>query len=179
MNNKYYFYDNEYYSIKEISEMYRKLNPSLKKEFKDSISHFILLEILKKCNYDERYIELIESLAGIEASLIDMYGADCGTPMLALRGMYNRNLKKLINLTGKLVTRDDDRINRFENGEWLLNNLVCLTIGSSFEKDIIDDLFLIDYNTLTEEECLAISDNFIRNMRDEEIVFYDISRKIK
>ena len=40
-------------------------------------------------------------------------------------------------------------------------------------------MFLIDYNSLSEDECLAIADNFVRDMRDEEIVFYNGPRKIK
>lgn len=172
MEDKIYLYNRYYYSLDEIKDMYESIPFEQKKSFKDAIAHYTLLEILDRCNYDKRVRELIESLADTEAALIGMYGSDCGTPMLALRGMYERNIKKLINLTGKLVTKDDNRINIFKNGEWLLNNLVCLTIGSSFEKDIIDDLFLINYNFLTEDECLAISDNFIRNMRGEEIVFY-------
>ena len=178
MENKYY-YDEEYYSKKEILEMYQKLEEEQKKSFRDCLAHFTLAEILRKCDYDERYVEGIDELARLEDGIIKMYGADCGTPALAYRGLYNRNLRKLINLTGKLVSRDDERINEFNNGEWLLNKLVCLTIGSSFEKDIVGDLALINCDSLSEEECQAISDNFVRYIKGEEIVFYDDSKTLK
>ena len=179
MEDKIYLYNNYYYSLEEIHEIYNKIPLEKKKEFKDTLAHYTLLEIMDKCNYDKKIRELVASLADTEAALIGMYGSVCGTPMLALRGMHRRNVRKLINLTGKLVSSDDNRINIFENGEWLLNNLVCLTIGSSFEKDTIDDLFIINYNLLTEDECLAISNNFVRYMKCEEIEFYNGPRKKK
>ena len=172
MEDKIYLYDNYYYSFDEIKDMYKKIALEKKKSFRDTLAHYTLLEILDKCNYDKKIRELIESLANEEAAIIGLYGADCGTPSLAIKGMYKKNLRKLINLTGKVASRDDGRETLFMNGEWMLNNLVCLTIGSSFEKAVDGDLSLIDYNSLTEEECRAISDNFIRNMRSEEIVFY-------
>lgn len=172
MENKYY-YDEEYYSKEELYEMYQKLHDEQKKPFRDSLAHFTLSEILKKCDYDERYTNGILELARIEDGIIKMYGADCGTPTLAFRGLYRRNLRKLINLTGKLVSANDHRIDEFDNGEYLLNKLVSLTLGSYYAKDEINDLSLIDYNFLSKDECLAIADNFIRDMKDEEIVSYD------
>lgn len=172
MEDKIYLYNNYYYSFDEIKEMYEKIASEKKKSFRNTLAHYTLLEILDKCNYDKKIRELVENLANEEAIIIGMYGADCGTPMLAIKGMYNKNIRKLINITGKVASRDDSRENLFMNGEWMLNNLVCLTIGSSFEKTVDGDLSLINYNSLTEEECRAISDNFMRNMRDEEIVFY-------
>lgn len=44
---------------------------------------------------------------------------------------------------------------------------------------IVDNFFLIDYNSLSEDECLAIADNFVRKMKDEEIVSYDTSKTRK
>ena len=180
MENKVYFYYGEYLTLKEIYEKYKKLEKEQQKPFRDCLAHFSLLEILKKCNYDERYIDIINDLAETEAAIINMYGSDCGTPILALRGMYRRNLRKLINLTGKIAYDNEDiRMNIFQNGEWLLNYIVCLTMGSSFEKDVVDDLVLIDYNSLLEDECQAVSDNFVRCLRSEEIVFYKAHQKIK
>ena len=178
MENKVY-YNNYYYTLEEILDMYKKLEQEQKKDFRDTLAHYSLVQILEKANYDVRMIEGVLDLAGIEAAIINMYGSDCGTPILALRGLYKRNLRKLINLTGKLVSVNDQRIDKFINGEWLLSNLVCQTIGSNFEKVVVDDLFLIDYNSLSEDECLAISDNFVRDMRDEEIIAYDKFRKLK
>lgn len=179
MEEKIYFYDYKYWTLEEISEMYRKLNNDKKKLFKDAIAHYTLADILNKCNYDRRIIHTIWEIAGNEVDRMDLIGSDCGRPMLAYNGLYKRFLRKLLNLTGKLAINDDPRMNRFANGEWYLNNLVCLTIGSSFEKDIIDDLFLIDSNSLSKEECLAIADNFIRDLNGEKIVFYNESKQYK
>jgi len=177
--DKTYFYDDRYYTLEEISNKYKSLAVEQKKDFKDAISHFILVEILKKCDYDERIIESTLELAKLESDLIECYGCDCGRVPMTLRGMYDKDLRKLLNLTGKLASRDDSRINSFKNGEWFVNNLICLTIGSSFEKDIIDDLFLINYNTLTKGECLAIADNYIRTLKGEKILFYDSPKRLK
>ena len=179
MEDKIYLYDNYYYSFDEIKYIYNNIAFEKKKSFRDTLAHYTLLEILDKCKYDKRISELVENLANEEAAIIGMYGADCGTPSLAFKGMHKRNLRKLINLTGKPAKQDDSRENLFMNGEWMLNNLVCLTIGSSFEKTVDGDLSLINYNSLTESECHAICENFIRNMRGEEIVFYNAHQKAK
>lgn len=178
MENKIYLYDNYYYSFDEIKDMYKSVPLEKKKAFRDTLAHYTLLEILDKCKYDNKIRELVESLSNEEAAVIGMYGADCGTPTLAIKGMHNKNLRKLMNLTGKLAKNDDGRENLYMNGEWMVNNLVCLTIGSSFEKDVDGDLSLINTDLLTESECLAISDNFIRNMRGEEIVFYKPHKRL-
>lgn len=179
MEEKYYFYDYKYWSLEEISTMYKRLSFDKKKLFRDSLAHYTLAEILKKCNYNRSIIHTVCEIAGEEVDRINLIGTDCGRPLLGYDRRFKSKIRKLINLTGKLVNKDDDsRMNRFINGEWFLNNLVCLTIGSSFEKNIIDDLILIDYNSIGEEECLAIADNFIRDMRNEEIVFYGKSRHL-
>lgn len=175
MENKY-FYDDKYYSLEEINDMYQKLHEEQKKPFRDTLAHFTLAGILVNCNYDERYVDSILELAHLEAAIIDLYGADCGNIALALRGQYKKHLRRLINLTGKY---DDSKMNIFKNGEWLLSNLVCLTVGSSFEKEIVGDLFLIDCDAFSNDECQAISDNFVRNMRGEEIIFYNGPRHSK
>ena len=179
MEDKIYFYDYKYWTLEEISEIYKELSQDQKKLFKDAMAHYTLASILNKCNYNRSMIHTIWEIAGNEVDRMNLIGSDCGTPMLYFNGMYKRYLRKLINLTGKLASHVDSRMNKFANGEWFVNNLVCLTIGSSFEKDIIDDLFLIDCNSLSEDECRAISDNFIRDMNDEEIVFYNVPRKSK
>lgn len=177
--DKQYFYDNKYLTLDEISELYKRLSYDKKKIFKDSMAHYTLAEILRRCNYDKRMINTILEIAGDEVDRMNLIGTDCGRPLLGYERRYKSKLRKLINLTGKIVNKDDDsRMNRFINGEWFLNNLVCLTIGSSFEKDIIDDLVLIDYNFIGEDECLAIADNFVRNMNDEEIVFYNRPKRL-
>ena len=174
INDKTFFYDYRYWTLEEISEMYKSLAPEKKKLFRDSLAHYTLAEILRKCDYDRSLIHTVWELAGDEADRMNLIGSDCGRVLLGYERKYNSKLRKLINLIGKIVNKDDDsRMNRFANGEWFLNNLVRLTIGSSFEKITIDDLTLIDYNSISEEECHAIADNFVRNMRNEEIIFYN------
>ena len=174
-----YFYDDRYYTLEEINEKYQKVSEGQKKLFRDTLAHFTLAGILVYGHYDERYIDSILKLARIEAAIIDLYGSDCGVVSLALKGQYERELRRLINLTGKLVSENDNRIQEFKNGEWLLNKIICLTIGSSYEKEIIGDLFLVNYDLLSDDECLAIADNFVRNMKGEEIVFYNESKHLK
>ena len=172
MENKTYYYDEEYYSLEEICEKYQNLAMDQKKSFRDALAHFTLLEILKKCNYDERIIDSVYELAKTEASIIDLYGSFCGTVILAIKGGYNSNLRKFINLSGKLALKDDVRIDEFKSGEELLDNLISHTIGS-YDKNIIGELSLVDYESLSKEECLAIANNFTRFMKNEELVSYD------
>lgn len=172
MEEKFYYYNKEYYTVGELYEKYKKLSKEQKKRFRDTLAHFALVEIMKKCHYDERIMICILELADTEVLRIRQQGIDCGVVSLALEKMYKTDLRTLLNLTGKLAVSNDRRMNDFKNGEWLLNNIICLTIGYSYEKEIIDDLFIIDYNSLSEDECLAISDNFVRCMKEEEIVFY-------
>ena len=178
MDNKIYLYDDEYWTLEELYDMYKKLDLEQKKPFRDSLAHFGLAEILKKCNYDNRIIDLILELARIEAAKINLYGSDCGRVLLSLGKAYKKELRKLINLTGKLANDDDIRMNIFGNGEWLLKHLVNLTIGSSFEMDNYEDLYVIDYNQFSEDDCLAIANNFICYMRGEELVYYDKSKHL-
>ncbi len=175
---KIYFYDDEYLTKEDIYRMYEKLEDEQKKGFRDALAHFTLAKILYICNYDDDYIDGVHELAQIEASIIKLYGSDCGRVLILLKGQYKRNIRKLINLTGKLVCDNDSRIDKYMNGEELLNNLLDQTFGSCFEKDKIGDLSLVDSDALSEEECLAIADNFVRYMRDEEIVSYNASKHL-
>lgn len=175
---KIYFYDDEYFSLEEICEKYEKLADEQKKRFRDCLAHYTLVQILKICNYDEKYIDAVLELAQTESDIIKLYGSDCGRVLMAIKSIYEKNLRKLINLTGKLVEKNDSRLDRFTNGEFLLNTLVCLTLGSSYKKDIVGDLFLIDCDSLSEDECQAIVNNFVRYMSDEEIISYGSPRKM-
>ena len=177
MEAKYYFYDYKYYSIKELSDMYNDLSPDKKKVFRDSLAHYTLAEILSRSSYNRSIVHTIWEIAGAEVDRMELIGTDCGVPGLYIRGKYNSTLRKLINLSGELVLKnDDERISKFENGEVFLNDLICLTIDS-YEKVMISDFSLIDYETLSKEECIAIADNFTRFMKNEELVYYE-SQKI-
>ena len=179
MEDKYYFYDYKYCTLEEISEMYNKLPFEKRKLFRDSLAHYTLAEILNNINYDKKMTHTLYELAGVEADRIDLIGADCGVPLLYLNGKYNSILRKLINLSGELVLNDDDdRVDNFKNGELFLSDLICLTIDS-YEKVMISDFSLIDYTTLSKEECLAIADNFVRFMKNEELVYYDSQKVYK
>ena len=175
---KIYFYDDEYLTKEDIYRMYEKIEDEQKKGFRDALAHFTLAKILYTCNYDEDYIDGVHELAQAEVSIMKLYGSDCGRVLMLLKGQYKRNIRKLINLTGKLVCDNDSRIDKFMNGELLLNNLLNLTLSSSFTKDNIGELSLVDCDSLSEDECLAIADNFVRYMRDEEIVSYNASKHL-
>lgn len=180
MEDKYYFYDYKYWTLEEISEMYNKLPCEKRKLFRDSIAHYTLAEILKKSDYDRSIIHTVWEIAGEEVDHMNLIGTDCGRPLLGLDRRYKSQLIKLFYLSGEFVFNDDDiRINNFSNGEYFLNSLVCFTIGSTYEKDIVGDLFLLDYNSLSKEECLAISDNFMRFMKNEELVLYNENKHLK
>ncbi len=179
MEEKHYFYDYKYYSIEELSDMYSKLSTDKRKVFRDSLSHYTLAEILSRCNYNRGMIHTIWEIAGIEADRMEMIGSDCGVPLLYLGKKYDSTIRKLINLTGDLVLKnDDERMNNFKNGELFLHDLICLTIDS-YEKNIISDFSLIDYESLSKEECLAIADNFVRFMKNEELVYFDSGKVYK
>ncbi len=175
---KFYFYDDEYLTIEEIYRMYEKLEDVQKKQFRDALAHFTLAKILYTCNYNEDFIDGVHELAQEEVSIMKLYGSDCGRVSMLLIGQYKRNLRALINLTGKLVTSDDSRIDKYMNGEELLNNILDQTFGSSFSKDNIGDLSLVDCDALSEEECLAIANNFVREMKDEKMVLYNAPKHL-
>jgi len=179
MEDKFYFYDYKYWTLEEIKEIYNKLSLDKGKLFRESLSYYTLAEILMNCNYDRRMIHIIFELAGEVIDRMNLTGTDCGRPLLGYDRRYKSMLRKLINLGGELVFNDDDiRINKFKSCELFLNNLICLTIGHSYEKDIIDDLVLIDYNVFSKEESLAIADNFGRFLKNEELVFYNKSKEL-
>lgn len=174
-----FYYDDRYYTFSELFEMYKKMPMERKQLFKDALAHFTLAEILRRCFYDKRFIALIEELANKESTRIELYGIDCGRILLGYERNYNSKLRKLINLAGKSISKDDSRMNVFINGEWLLNNLVSLTLGSSYEKDELNDFSLIKYQQFSDDECLAISNNFVRYLRGEEIVYYNSPKKLR
>ena len=179
MEEKKYYFDYKYYSIEELSDIYNKLSPNKRKVFRDSLAHYTLAEILSRSNCNRSMIHTVWEIAGLEADRMEMIGTDCGVPLLYLGKKYDSTLRKLINLSGELVYKDDDdRMNNFKNGELFLNDLICLTIDS-YEKNIISDFSIIDYESLSKEECLAIADNFTRFMKNEELVYYDSGKVYK
>ena len=179
MEEKYYFYDYKYWSLEEISNMYKELSLDKRKLFRDSIAHYTLAEILNNAGYDRRMIHMIWELAGTEVDRMELIGTDCGVPGLYMRGKFNSTLRKLINLSGELVLKNDDiRLDKLTNGELFLNNLVSSTIGLSYGKDSIDDLVLIDCNSLTKEESVAIATNFTRFLKNEELVQFNKNKRL-
>ena len=173
-----FYYDDRYWTFSELYEMYKKLPEENKKLFKDSLAHFTLGEILRKCLFDKRYIAIIEDLAQREASKISLYGCDCGRLLLGYERRYNAKLRELLNLTGQLSSLEDNRITNFTNGELFLNNIVNSTLNF-YEKDELNDFSLIKYQLLSEEECLAIANNFVRSISNEEMVLYNDAKVLK
>ena len=71
------------------------------------------------------------------------------------------------------------KVNEFFNGEWLLNKLVGLTLGSNYAKNEIDDFSLIDLDDINEKACALISKNFINNMKDKKIEQYKYNKRLE
>ena len=176
--NLIYFFDDRYWSFDELYEMYKEISYDRKKLFKDCLAHYALIEIFKKCNYDIRLINGVMALCKNEVDRIQHEYKE--KMILIYRKDYISKLKKLFNLNGKLFYKyDESKMNEFINGEWFLYNLISLTLGSTFEKDELNDFSLIKYYSLSEEECQAIADNFVRSIKNEKIIFYNKSKMIK
>ncbi len=162
-NNKIYRYGDKYYSIEELYEIYNKIHFDNKKAFKDCLCHYILSEIFKKAGINSNDIL---SIANIEYKYIN--GNLSKINKFINDEKYSLLIKKIFGLKSVIKKY---KVSEFINGEWILNKLISQTLGSGVKKDIIDNLELIDYTTLTEEECLEITKNFRRNINDEEIIF--------
>ena len=173
-----FYYDDRYWTFSELYEKYKKLPEENKQLFKNALAHFTLGEILRKCLFDKQYITIIEDLADRERSRIDLYGCDCGRLLLGYEQRYNAKLRELLNLTGQLSSSEDNRITIFTNGESFLNNIVNSTLDY-YEKDELEDFSLIKYQLLSIDECLAIANNFVRCISNEEMVLYKNPKVLK
>ena len=173
LDNKIYRYGMLFYSFNELYSIYNSLNMEKKKIFKDCLAHYSLIQILEKSG-NTKYTSYIEMIAGLEKKRIDnLFNKK---ELLTYNKEYLLKVKKLVSLFSKST---DGKLNEFVNGEWLLNKLVSLTLGSSYKKDELNDFSIIKYDLLTNEECMAITDNFIKNMNDEEIKFYGERNRLR
>ncbi len=170
---KIYKYGKEYYSFKEMCEIYNIIPLNNRKKFKDYVSHMILAQILRKSGLD-KYANSIESIGELERKKLEHKLSKLE------KLIYNKEyLLKIMKLYGLNSIVNNFKINEFINGEWLLNKLVTLTIGSGCKVNDYDDFSLIDYSYLTTDACLAIAANFKRNMKDEQIIYYNSGRVLK
>ncbi len=168
-----YKYGEEYYSFKEMCEIYELIPLNNKKKFKDYVSHMILAQILRKCGLD-KYADSIESIGELERKNFE-------NKLSKLEKlMFNKKyILKIMKLYGLNSIVNNFKVNEFINGEWLLNRLIFLTIGSSCKVNNYGEFSLIDYSCLTIDACKAIADNFKRNMKDAEIIYYNFVKVIK
>ena len=173
LEEKIYKYGDSYYSFKEMYEIYNRTFPTKKKQFKDCIAHYILSEIFRKCDLVKE-ANNIEAIADIEKNNLNIKPSKMSR--FINEKEYLLRVKFLFGISGLI---NKYKVSEFVNGEWLLERLVSLTIGSSYEKNEYDEFSLIDYNSLSKDECMAIIDNYKRNIRGEEIVFYRAAKTLE
>ena len=170
LEEKIYQYGDSFYTFEEICELFVHTGFEKKQKFKDCLAHFLLAQILRKGGFS-KYADIIDDLGRLEKSGIDKNLSK--VEEFFHRNEYSLKVKRLFGLSGII---NKYKISEFVNGEWLLKKLVSSTIGSSYDVLEQDDFSLINIDGLTDEECHAISDNFQRNMRNEELVFYKSKR---
>lgn len=170
---KIFQYGDGFYSIDEIYEIDSKKNFDKRSLFRNCISHNILARIFARCHLD-REASILESIADLEMKKVDK------SFNKAEKVIYNMKFSlyttKLFLASGSLQKY---RMAEFSNGDWLLRKIISLTFGSSYPALSCNDFSLLDYNSLTEEECKAIVANFKRNIRGEDLVFYKNIRTLE
>ncbi len=168
-----YKYGDKYYSFEEICEIYAHIYMESKKNFRDCLSHFILAQIFRKAHHD-REAYMIEDIANLEKKHVEKRFSKIES------FLYHKAYSlKVMLLFGLNSEKNSYKNSEFINGEWLLNKLVSLTLGSRYQRYEHSDLSLIDYNSFLEDECLAIVENFKRNIHNEEIVYYRSPKKLE
>ena len=168
MDSKIYKYGTQYYSFEEMYQLYKSTSYDMRKKMKDCMCHFILAEILKKGGL-YKYGEDLDNVALFESQHMESH--------LSKRQQVIYQLK-IAKLMGFAEFKNKYKASELVNGEWVLNKLVSLTIGSSYPKDEQDDFSLINYNDMSEEECTAVADNFLKNIWNEELVQYRFPKKL-
>ncbi len=172
LNKKIYRYGNEYYSIEELYDLYEKSNPNKRKTMKDCLCHFILLEIFKKAG-NNKYSSNLESIADIEFKYIEANLSKFEKYLYNKE--YNIRLKKLLGIGGII---NKYKASELINGEWLLEKIVSLSLGSNYMIDEYNGFSLINYNNLSVDECIVITENFKRNIWNEEFSFYNSPKNL-
>lgn len=165
---KVYKYGENYYTFKEIHNLYE--NSNYKKETKDCICNFILAEILKRGELAKEG-EALDSLTSYRVKHI-------GKSMNKSESfLYNRIMSLMkFKILGLAAIKNSYKASELMNGEWILNKLVSLTLGANYPINQIDDFVLINCMDLSSEQCIAIAENFIRNIWNEELIQYKNSK---
>ena len=173
MDEKIYKYGDNYYDIEEIYDLESRMTVIKRKAFRDCISHNILAQIFRRSNLDKE-ATIIESIADLEKTKIDKNLSKAESVIYNTK--YSFYVTKLFLMTGRF---EKFKTSEFSNGGWLLSRLVSLTIGSGYPVCSYNDLSIIDYTALTEDECKAIADNYRRNIRGEELEFYKSAKALE
>ena len=168
--DRIYKYGDSYYSIDVIYDIYRNCNYfKTKKTIKDCICNYILSEILKRGGL-EREGNTLDSLTTYRLEHLDKKMSK--SEMFA----YNKNLfLRGLKILGLAAVKNKYRADELMNGEWVLNKLIYHTLGNSYSTNQIDDFILINYVDLSHDQCVAIAQNFLRNLWNDELIKYKYS----
>ena len=173
VSNKIYRYGEEYYSIEEIYELYKYIGPDRRKLMKDCVCHYILSEIFKKAD-NSKYASELEAISNLEYKRLTTNLSKIDR--IKFSNEYAKYLRKLLGLGGFI---NKYKRNELINGEWIFKQVVSETIGSNYQIDDYHGFTFIRYDSLTSDECKAITDNFKRNIWNEELVFYNSPKVLK
>lgn len=162
---KVYKYGDNYYSFQEIYSLCRKNNYN-KKLVKDFVCSYILVEILKIAGFDD-VSNALDSFVSYRLKHIEST-MNKAKKIIFKKCLFLKGLKVL----GSEAFKNSYKIGELMNGEWILNKLVVHTLGYNYPVNQINDFILVDYLSLSKKECVAIADNFMRNLCDNELVRY-------
>ena len=171
ISDKIYRYGDNYYTIDEIYDLYKRINIDKRKLMTDCICHYIFSEIFKKAG--DKHATDLETLANLEFEKIESVSK---TKKIVFKTEYNRIIRKILGLGGYI---NKYKRNELVNGEWLLKKIVSLTIGSNYEVCDYHGFSFIKYDSLDEDVCKAIVDNFKRNIWNEDYVFYNSPKTLR
>ena len=138
IEKRIYKFGEEYYSFEEINNIYTRASDNKKKNIKDCVCHFILADILKRGN-QQKHGEELDNIAMYEFEHIET-GMSKGENIV-----YSLLISRLLGLAG---IKNRYKASVLKNGEWFLNNLVSLTLGSSYPTYSNENLKLVNHNDL-------------------------------
>ena len=162
LSKKIYKYGPQFYSFEEMYHLYNDAALSAKRKTIDCMYHYILAQILKKGGL-QRQGDYLDSIALFEFEHMNLQMSKIQQLIYKL---------KIAKLLGLALIKNGYKASEFVNGEWLSKKLISITVGSSYPVDEFNGFTLINYGDLSEGECSAIADNFIRNLWNEEFVQY-------
>ncbi len=163
-----YRYGDEFYTIKELEEMLSSKSSEDRKFSEDIIAHGILAEIMKqgKKPIVGRKLKKLAETEYVQHEY-DLYGLK--------EHLINRKRVRRLNSAAGLFANSFSRTD-LHNGESFLDQLLHDTLGYSYPVSESDDMKLVDFERLTEEQCIALAKNFKRIMRKKEAIPMDEGR---